>query len=99
MHTNEALDHYLIKGWDPGGFLTQMIVEDYKSALQNADHANRQRFYYVAMWLSTFAPKGSTGSDKAMSNWTNDKDGIRSVYAEQAENDFEWRALRGEIMA
>ena len=97
-HTIEALDNYLIKGWNPGGFLSQMIVEDYKTALTNADHANRQRFYYVAMWLSTFAPKGSTGSDEAMRNWTNDKDSIRSAYAERAEKDFEWRLLGGEAI-
>jgi len=95
-HTIEALDRYFIKGWKPGGFLSAMIVQDYKRALRCADVANKQRFWYVAVWLMDHAPKGSTGSYEILKNWCSDKDGIQSAYKEQAEKDFEWRTLSGE---
>ncbi len=95
-HTVEALDHYFIKGWTPGGFLTAMIAEDYKKALGCADLVNKQRFWYVATWLIMYAPKGSTGSYKILKNWCDDKDGIQSAHRDEAEKDFEWRTLSGE---
>lgn len=96
-HTIEALDHYFMKGWVPGGFLSALIVKDYETALKNADQANKSRFWYVAQWLNTFAPQNSVGSMELMVDWIADKNSIRSKYVEQAEKDFEWRTLSGEV--
>ena len=98
-HTIEALDHYFIKGFKPGGFVTAMIVEDWKKALNCADSANRQRFWYIATWLMRYAPKGSTGSYEAMDDWLLDRKGIRSTYVDEAEKVYEWRTLSGEVIA
>ena len=97
-HTLEALDHYFIKGWEPGGFVSALIAEEYKKALACADPANRQRFWYVARWLASHAPEGSTGSYKILKDWCDDKNGERSAHKEIAEKDFEWRTLSGEII-
>ena len=95
-HTQEAIDNYLIRGYEPGGFLTAIICGNWKEALGHADTANKQRFWYVATWLTRHAPPGSTGSSEAFENWVKDKDGIRKEYVNQAEADFEWRTLSGE---
>lgn len=95
-HTLEAIDNYLIRGYEPGGFLTCMICGDWKAALGHADQANKQRFWYVASWLTRYAPVGSTGSSEAFENWIKNKDGIRKEYVNKAEADFEWRTLGGE---
>ena len=97
VHTLEALDHYFMKGWSPGGFLTALITENYIESLKSADYANRQRFWFIITWLVTFAPKGSIGSNRLMKDWIADKDSIRSAYVEQAEKNYEWRALSGKI--
>ena len=98
-HTLEALDHYFLMGYKPGGFVSSMLAEEYKKALACADHANRARFWYVATWLMRYAPKGSTGSYEILKDWCDDKDGIRSAYKDEAEKDFEWRTLSGENIA
>ena len=95
-HTMESLDDYFIKGFEPGGFLVSMLAEDYGAALGKADLENAPRFHNIATWLKTYAPQGSTGSKKAVVNWCNDKDGIRSAYREEAEKAYEWRMLGGE---
>ena len=98
-HTLEALDNYFIKGFIPGGFLTGLIVEDYEKALGSADHANRARFWYVARWLTMYAPRQATGSYLRMADWNEDKYHIRTKYVDQAEKDFEWRTLSGDTAA
>lgn len=98
-HSIEALDHYFMKGWEPGGFLSALIVQDYETALNCADQANKSRFWYIAQWLNTFAPQNSVGSHQQMKDWCADKNGIRSKYVDQAEKDFEWRTLSGEVQA
>lgn len=98
-HTIEALDHYFMRGWEPGGFLSALIVRDFEKALKCADHVNRARFWWVATWLNTFAPAGSVGSYELMDNWCANKDRIRSDYIVEAEKDFEWRTLSGENLA
>lgn len=96
-HTMEALDHYFIKGFTPGGFLTALIAEDYKLALRNADFANRRRFWNIASWLITFAPKKSIGSYEILYDWIADKDGVRSAHVVQAEKDYEWKILSTKV--
>jgi len=96
-HTMEAIDNYLIQGFKPGGFLTALIVRDYKTALRSADFANKSRFWYVATWIEELAPIGSIGSHQIIEDWCNDKNEIRTAHVEQAEKDFEWRTLSGEV--
>lgn len=97
-HTLEALDHYFLKGWKPGGFLSALIAQDYQRALAAADQANKQRFWFVATWLMRHAPEGSTGSYEVLENWCDDKDGIQSNHKDEAEKAFEWRTLLGETI-
>jgi len=97
-HTMEALDHYFIKGFKPGGFISALVAEDYKKALACADHVNRQKFWHVAIWLMRYAPEGSTGSYETLEDWCNDLNGKRTAYIEAAEKDFEWRTLSGEVI-
>jgi len=98
-HSMEAIDNYLMRGFEPGGFLTSVITGQYKAALGQADSANKHRFWYICQWLNRHAPIGSTGSSAAFDDWIKNKDGIRKEYVNQAEADFEWRTLSGERQA
>ena len=99
QHTQEALDNYLLDGYEPGGFLTAVIVDDWDTALRSADFANKSRFWYVCTWVREIMPKESIGSHQKIKDWCRDKDGIRSAHRDQAEKDYEWRTLSGEIEA
>lgn len=96
QHTKETLDNYFIRGWMPGGFCEAMLAKDYDRAITIADTANRQMFWAIATWIRDNAPERSWGSYEAVQDWTRDKDGRRSIFANKAEKDFTWRTLKGE---
>jgi hypothetical protein len=92
-HTQEALENYLIRGYQPGGFLTACLTGDLFRAVQSADTANRGMIYAIVLWIMHNAPEGSWGSAQAMRDWTADRDGRRTQYREQCEKSRTWLTL------
>ena len=81
LHTRDTLKHYLINGWEPGGFVTSMLALDMERALSTADVANRHSLYNIGQWILEFAPPYSWGSYDNVKAWCEDKDGVRSKWA------------------
>ena len=92
-HTQEALENYLIRGYQPGGFLTACLSGDLFRAMQSADHTNRNAIYAIVRWIMTSAPEGSWGSYPAVEDWCADKHGRRTQYREQCEKRLAWLTL------
>ena len=92
-HTQSALENYLIRGYQPGGFLTACLTGDLYRAVQSADTANRSNLWAIVRWIMNYAPEGSWGSAEAMRAWTADKGGRRSQYREQCEKRKTWLSL------
>jgi len=92
-HTQEALENYLIRGYQPGGFLTACLTGDLFRAVQSADTANRGMIYAIVLWIMHNAPEGSWGSYPAVENWCADKGGRRTQYREQCEKSKTWLTL------
>lgn len=92
-HTRETIEHYLLRGWAPGGFVESMLANDLERALYTADIVNRQRFWTIAMWIREYAPRESWGSYDAIEKWRDDFMGCRSAFAEKVEKDFVWKQL------
>jgi len=92
-HTQEALENYLIQGYQPGGFLTACLTGDLFRAVQSADNANRQMLWCIVLWIMHNAPEGSWGSDQAMQAWIADRNGCRTQYREQCEKAKTWLTL------
>lgn len=86
IHTCETIENYLVRGYQPGGFVTAMLAKDYERALCIADTANRQRFWNIATWIKDRAPEGSWGSYDAVEHWCRDQDGCRTKWVA-------WRTL------
>jgi len=94
VHTQEALEHYLISGFQPGGFLSSMLAMNMERAVYNADVANKQAFVSIARWIIEYAPKASWGSYQAIDDWCADKDGRRTKYGTNIEKEYVARVLK-----
>ena len=92
-HTQQAMTHYLVKGWEPGGFLTAMLAMDMPRAINSADTANRQTMWSIGRWIMTRCPADAWGSYQAVESWINDQDGRRSAFAEEYEKNQVWLTL------
>lgn len=92
-HTQETLEHYLLRGFEPGGFITSMLAMDMPRALGTADTANRQMMWTIGRWIIENAPAGSWGSYENVRNWIQDVDGHRTAFATKVEKDYIVRVL------
>ena len=81
QHTQETLEGYLLRGWEPGGFVTAMLAMDMERALATADTANRQMMWVVGRWIIEDAPPESWGSYDQVTNWCKDINGRRTKWA------------------
>ena len=93
-HTQETLTHYLLHGFEPGGFVSAMLACDYERALYNADTGNRQMFWAIAMWIREQAPAGSWGSHEIITAWCQDQNGLRTAYRTEVEKRAIWKQLQ-----
>jgi hypothetical protein len=68
-HTAETLANYWIRGWEPGGFLTSMLMGDLYLAAARADHWNKDALGHIANMIADVGPSGSYGSEYAVRDW------------------------------
>lgn len=94
---DEGIENYLIRGFSPGGFLSAVIANDLQLAVGRADHWNKNNLPRITNEVVFKMPAISIGSYDAIQDWCRDKDGRRSVYAEQKEKEYTWKSLKGEI--
>ena len=98
---NDLLDHslelYLMRGYEPGGFLTSVLANDLYLAVGRADHWNKDRLPEIVNEILFRMPGDSYGSYAAVKDWCRDRDGRRSAYATQKEKEYIWRVLKGEV--
>jgi len=93
-HTKQALDHYFVNGWRPGGFCESMLAGDYDRAIAIADTANRVMFWAIATWIRENAPPGSAGSYAIIDQWVGDDNSVRTTFARRAQKAYTWRTLK-----
>jgi len=94
VHTQEAITSYLLRGWQPGGFLTSMLAGDMFRAVNSADTGNRQMMWAIGRFIMTNLPNGSWGSYERVEDWCNDKKGIRTEYVTDIEKNYIWKTLK-----
>jgi len=97
-YLDEALENYLMYGFQPGGFLTSVLANDLYLATGRADHWNKDRLPEIVKEILFRMPNMSYGSYAAVKDWCRDRDGRRSTYAQQKEKEFIWKALKGEVV-
>lgn len=95
-HTQEAIENYLIRGYEPGGFVTAVLCNDLFSATGKADHVNRANLWCIVTWIANNAPSASFGDYERMRNWLDDRDGCRTAFAETITKKAMWETLKDE---
>jgi hypothetical protein len=90
--TKASINHYLFKGWMPGGHLEAMFAYDYERALYNADVHNRTVFWAIAMWIRENAPQESQGSYAAVEAYCKNKE-AQDAFREKCEKEAIWKTL------
>jgi hypothetical protein len=95
--TDEGLENYLMRGFQPGGFLTAVLANDLRLAVGRADHWNLDNLPRIVKEVTFKMPSISWGSYAAVKDWCQDADGRQTYYREQKEKEYTWRVLKGEI--
>lgn len=96
-YLNEALESYLMYGCEPGSFLTSVLANDLRHALETADYWNKTNIATIVDAVAQCVPVHAWGSYQAVKDWCEDKNGCRSAYAELKEKEYVWRVLKGEV--
>ena len=95
-HTKEALDSYFLKGYEPGGFIVNILTNNLYGAVISADIANRHAIWEIVTWLTTdpIVPVRSWGTKDQVSNWLNDVGSIRTKFVNKMEKEYIWETLK-----
>ncbi len=67
--TMVMINDYVLKGWDPGGFLTAVLTNDLNGAFGRADIVNLRAMFSIVSYIHNFAPAGCHGSPEAVHYW------------------------------
>jgi hypothetical protein len=92
-HTQESIENYLIRGYNPGGFVTAILTGDLFRAVAVADVANRHAIWHITKWITLYAPPGSWGSADTVRAWEEDRDQRRSTWSIAKQKNFVWTTL------
>lgn len=79
---DEALENYLMYGFQPGGFLTAVLANDLFMAVGRADHWNQDNLTRIVKEIQYKVPPQAYGSYAAVEDWCNNLAGCQSLYAE-----------------
>ena len=93
-HTRETLVNYLIKGWEPGGFVTAMLAMDMERAVYAADFVNGKNIQQIARWIIEYCPRSSWGDYETVNYWIEDRDKRRTRFVERVEKEAVWNLLK-----
>jgi hypothetical protein len=93
---DEALENYLMRGFQPGGFLTAVLANDLFMAVGRGDHWNRTNLDRIVNEVVHKMPSIAWGSYAAVKDWCKDVDSRRSYYAERVKQEYTMRVLRDE---
>jgi hypothetical protein len=93
---------YLVNGWDPGGFYTAVLANDFMSAVIRS-HPNNQidTLKGLVGWISNTMPAAAWGSYDRVRTWFKMTDEDRRVVLEQCDliyttKDEMWLILKNE---
>ena len=97
VHTQEALENYFLRGYEPGSFLMALLQNDLVGAVCRADSENGKCLKNIVVWVLNYAPSDSHGNKERVYNWLSDKDGVRTTYATLVEQKYMWNKLKEPV--
>ena len=96
-HTKEALDSYFLKGYNPGKFVSSILINNLHGAVNSADIANRHAIWEIVTWLTTdpIVPEYSFGCVELFTDWLQDTNNVRTIWVDKFEKEYIWETLKG----
>lgn len=94
-YLDNAMENYLINGFEPGGFLTSVLANDLRLAVGRADYWNKNNLATIVEHIIFNVPSGARGSYDAVRDWCADKDNRRSKYVKGKEQEMVMKILEG----
>lgn len=74
-HLHEGLIRYFEDGIVPGSFMTAVLTNDLRNAVQRADHISIPHLQWIVNWLVWYAPSGAWGSITKVQQWAEQRSG------------------------
>ena len=93
-HIRPCIESYVLNGWQPGGFVTAVLLNDLFRASARADHENYGSLALITRWVFNNLPEECYGTEQNMEDWMKDKNGRRTKYTKQLEKELTWRILK-----
>mgnify|MGYP006409045385 FL=1 len=78
-----SLQKYVEHGIEPGGFLTNVLMNNLFGACTHADPQNEQSLRWIVTWVFSTLPVGSYGSRGNVMWWLTLPDEEREAYLEK----------------
>jgi len=94
---DEAIDNYLMFGFEPGSFTKALLANDLFRAAASADHWNKENLATVASAVYMWMPSKTYGSYEIVNDWLADKDGRRTEYAKRQEKLYMLKVIKGDV--
>lgn len=94
---DDALENYLMRGYQPGGFLTAVLANDLFMAVGRADHWNKDNLPRIVHEIQNEMTPVAYGSYAAVKEWCADANGRRSYYTEHIKQEYTMRILRDQV--
>lgn len=69
VHMQEAMKRYVLEGVEPGDFLTAVITNNLRNAVNRADAVNLPLLKTYVRWFYNVAPGNCHGSVEEMKTW------------------------------
>jgi len=68
MHMREAIMNYVVKRYELGGFLTAVICNDLKGAVNRADRENLPLLRLYVLWFHNVCPSNLVGRENYLAH-------------------------------
>jgi len=97
VHTTEALDNYFFRGYNPGKFVSSILINNLYGAVNSADIANRHAIWEIVKWLTTDpkVPQHGFGCVELFTDWLQDTNNVRTIWVDKMEKEYIWETLKG----
>jgi hypothetical protein len=97
----DPMYNYLVHGYNPGGFFTSVLANDFHGAIARSHPSNSvEALKHLGGWIMDCAPRESHGSYDAVNNWCYLQPTARRLILEKyglvyTEEQEVWMALEG----
>jgi hypothetical protein len=93
---DDAIDNYLMYGYEPGGFTRALLSNDLSGAVSAADYGNKENLANIVQVIQQWMPGCAWGSREIVNAWLRDDDSRRTTYSTRQEKLYMLKVIKGD---